>query len=107
MLTATQSIHNKRTRSHLGKVADQGLSRFLDAENAVLQLVSLSIRCGITSSGKMRPCKRLLISIKCSAPVCILPGTPWEICCFWDPPVQGKRALSKLRPRFCSETATR
>jgi ATP-dependent Clp protease ATP-binding subunit ClpB len=32
MLTATQSIHKKERGPHLGKVADQGLSRFLDAE---------------------------------------------------------------------------
>jgi ATP-dependent Clp protease ATP-binding subunit ClpB len=32
MMTATQSIHKKERGPHLGKGADQGLSRFLDAE---------------------------------------------------------------------------
>jgi ATP-dependent Clp protease ATP-binding subunit ClpB len=32
MVTATQSTHKKECGSHLGKGADQGLSRFLDAE---------------------------------------------------------------------------
>jgi ATP-dependent Clp protease ATP-binding subunit ClpB len=32
MVTATQSIHKKERGPHLGKGADQGLSRFLDAE---------------------------------------------------------------------------
>src|SRR5260221_5073585 len=42
------------------------------------------MRCGRKSPGKTRPCKRSLISIKCSAPVCILPDALWGICCFWD-----------------------
>ncbi len=32
MMTATQSTHKKERGPHLGKVVDQGLSRFLDAE---------------------------------------------------------------------------
>src|SRR5260370_28174854 len=32
MMTATQSTHKKERGPHLGKGADQGLSRFLDAE---------------------------------------------------------------------------
>src|SRR5260370_41705131 len=32
MMTATQSAHKKERGPHLGKWADQGLSRFLDAE---------------------------------------------------------------------------
>src|SRR2546426_8991641 len=32
MMTATQSTHKRGRGSHLGKVADEGLSRFLDAE---------------------------------------------------------------------------
>src|SRR5258706_12774849 len=32
MVTATQSTHKKERGPHLGKGADQGLSRFLDAE---------------------------------------------------------------------------
>src|SRR5258708_6881413 len=32
MMTATQSAHKKERGPHLGKGADQGLSRFLDAE---------------------------------------------------------------------------
>jgi len=60
----------------------------------VLQLASLSSDAG--ENRRPRRGRAALVDIyQVFAPVCILPDAPWGICCFWDPPVQGKRALSK------------
>jgi len=99
MMTATQSTHKERG-PHLGKGADQGLSRFfLDAEkrSATARQFEHAMREKIV--GQRRAVQALVISIKCSCAGLILPEAPWGICCFWDPPVQGKRALWKPRGR--------
>ena len=107
MMTATQSTHKKERGPHLGKVVDQGLSRFLDAEkrSATACQFERALREKIVGQDEAVQALVDIYQVFCAG--LHSPDAPWGICCFWDPPVQGKPAPSKPRPRFCLETAER
>jgi len=63
MATATQSTHKKERGPHLGKGADQRLSRFLDAEKRSATACQFEHAMRKKIVGQDEPCKRLLISI--------------------------------------------
>jgi len=107
MITATQSTHKKERGPHLGKGADQGLSRSLDAKKRSSTACQFEHAMREKIVGQDEAVQALVDIYQVFCAGLHSPGRPVGICCFWDPLVQGKRARSKPRPRFCSETAGR
>jgi len=106
MMTATQSTHKERG-PHLGKGADQGLSRFLDAEkrSATARQFEHAMRGEIV--GQDEAVQALVDIYQVFLRRFAFSRRPVGNLLFLGPTVQGKRALWKPRPRFCSETAGR
>jgi hypothetical protein len=103
MVTATQSTHKKECGPHLGKGADQGLSRFLDAEkrSATACQFERAMREKIVGQDEAVQALVELYQVFCSG--LHAPGSSSR-----KPTVSGaqaRHALSRPRQRFCSAIA--
>jgi len=106
MATATQSTHKKERGTHLGKGADQGLSRFLDAEKRSATACQFEHAMREKIVGQDEAVQALVDIYQVFCAGLHSPRRPVGICCFWDHWFR-ENAHCRSAARFCSETAGR